>query len=115
MTHFLYLLQAQGGASNISFYVMIGGFVVIFYFFMYRPQQKKQKEAKTFRESLKKGDTVVTIGGLHGKIASIDTDTVQIEVDNKGTRLKFQLDSISTDATKKAQATTSSSVDLAKA
>jgi preprotein translocase subunit YajC len=115
MTQFLYLLQAQSGASNISFYVMIGGFVVIFYFFMYRPQQKKQKEAKSFRESLKKGDTVVTIGGLHGKIYSIDTDTVQIEVDNKGTKLTFQIESISTESTKKAQAQKSSNIDLAKA
>ena len=46
--------------------------LVVFYFFMIRPQQKKQKELKAFRENMKAGDKVVTIGGIHGKILEIN-------------------------------------------
>ena len=55
---------------------------MIFYFFMIRPQQKRQKEEKKFREALTKGQRVVTIGGLHGKIADVRETTVLIEVAN---------------------------------
>ena len=57
--------QKGGGATQLIF---LGLIIVVFYFFMIRPQMKKTKEAKKFRESLKKGDKIVTIGGLHGKI-----------------------------------------------
>ena len=60
------LLQAPtagGGFSNIIF---IGAIIIVFYFFMVRPQQKKVRDQKKFRESLQKGSQVVTIGGLHG-------------------------------------------------
>jgi hypothetical protein len=63
------LLQAGGAASgqDYSMFIMIGGFIIIFYFFMIRPQQKKQKDQKKFIEETKKGDMVVTLGGIHGK------------------------------------------------
>jgi preprotein translocase subunit YajC len=98
------LLQAApsggGGAMQI---VLFGAVIIIFYFFMVRPQQKKAKDQKKFRESIKKGDTVVTIGGLHAKIASIeDDDTIILEVD-KGMKLKFERSSISLEASKKYQ------------
>ena len=65
--------------SNIIFIVLM---IVVMYFFMIRPQQKKQKELKQFRESLTVGDKVVTIGGIHGKILAIDESTILIGVEN---------------------------------
>jgi preprotein translocase subunit YajC len=78
--------------------------IIVFYFFMIRPQQKKTKEQKVFRESIKKGDNIVTVGGLHGKIVSLENDdTFVLEVD-KGIRLKFEKSAISLEASKKYQA-----------
>lgn len=56
--------------------------VVIFYFFMIRPQQKRQKELKKFRESMAVGDKVVTIGGIHGKILAVDESTILIATES---------------------------------
>ena len=97
------LLQAQKGMDwgSLIFFPLI---IVVFYFFMIRPQQKKSKEQKIFRENIKKGDNIVTVGGLHGKIASLeDDDTFTLEVD-KGIRLKFEKSAISLEASKKYQA-----------
>lgn len=68
--------------------------LVVFYFFLIRPQQKKQKELKAFRENLKQGDKVVTIGGIHGKILEITDTTVLIS--SEGTKLRFEKSAIST-------------------
>ncbi|MBO7276425.1 MAG: preprotein translocase subunit YajC [Bacteroidales bacterium] len=70
----------QGGSGMSSSIVMIILMIAIFYFFMIRPQQKRQKEEKKFRESLQKGQQIVTIGGMHGKIAEVKETTVVIEV-----------------------------------
>ena len=75
------LLQVGGGGAMSSI-IMLVAIIVIFYFFMIRPQQKRQKEEKKFREALTKGQRVVTIGGLHGKIADVRETTVLIEVAN---------------------------------
>lgn len=75
------LLDAQA-SQMIPNLVMIGLIIVVFYFFMIRPQQKKAKEQKLFSESIKRGDKVVTIGGLHGKIVSSEGDKTVIEIDN---------------------------------
>lgn len=75
------LLQAGGGGAMSSI-IMLVAIIVIFYFFMIRPQQKRQKEEKKFREALTKGQRVVTIGGLHGKIADVRETTVLIEIAN---------------------------------
>lgn len=69
---------------------------VVFYFFMIRPQIKRTKEQKKFRESIKKGDKVVTIGGIHGKIAEVADTTFVIEVED-GTRLKIERNAVSMD------------------
>ena len=58
--------------------IMLVLILVIFYFFMIRPQMKKQKELKKFREGLKAGDKVVTIGGIHGKILEVADSTILI-------------------------------------
>jgi preprotein translocase subunit YajC len=94
------LLQAPaGGFSNIIF---IGAIIIVFYFFMVRPQQKKVRDQKKFRESLAKGVNVVTIGGLHGRIVAVEDTTVVLEVD-KGIRLTFEKSAI---ASEKAGAAT---------
>lgn len=72
--------------------VMLGLMVLIFYFFMIRPQMKKQKELKNFRENLKAGDKVVTIGGIHGKILEVSDTTVLVQAE--GTKLRFDKSAI---------------------
>lgn len=100
------LLQAAQGGSPWGTVILFGGMFVVMYFFMIRPQQKKSKEQKAFREALKKGDDIVTIGGLYGKIASIESDeTIIVEVD-KGIKLKFDKSSISADASKRVKSAT---------
>lgn len=74
--------------------LFIGGMVLIFYFFMIRPQQQKQKKQREFSEAIKKGDQVVTIAGMHGKIASIEGDTVLLEID-RGVKVKIEKNSLS--------------------
>ncbi|TVP50954.1 MAG: preprotein translocase subunit YajC [Mongoliibacter sp.] len=97
------LLQAEG--SGIMGQVFLfGSIILIMYFFMIRPQQKKQKETKNFLEAMKKGDTVVTIGGIHGKVNAMDGDTITVELD-KGMKIKVEKSAISAEYTKKATGT----------
>lgn len=74
------------------------------YFFMIRPQQKKQKDTKKFIEEIKKGDDVVTIGGLHGKVSSVEGDVLFLELD-RGLKVKVEKSAISADFTKKTTPT----------
>ena len=76
---------------------MFGLMFVVFYFFMIRPQQKKARDARKFRESLGKGTRVVTIGGLHGKVVDIDEKTVLLEVD-QNVKLRFEKSAIAMDS-----------------
>ena len=73
------LLQAGGPMTSLFFMVLI---FAIFYFFMIRPQQKKQKAIEKAREAMKKGDKVITAGGIHGRIKDIGEDHFLIEVSN---------------------------------
>ncbi|MBX2965168.1 MAG: preprotein translocase subunit YajC [Cyclobacteriaceae bacterium] len=93
------LAQAQAQGDNYSFYIMMGLMLVIFYFFMIRPQQKKAKTQKKFTEEIQRGDYVVTIGGAHGRIAELEKDTFILEVE-RGARIKFNRSAISMEATK---------------
>jgi len=95
------LLQSFMSSEIMGQVFLFGSIILIMYFFMIRPQQKKQKETKNFLDSIKKGDTAVTIGGIHGKIYSIEGDTVTLELD-KGMKLKVEKSAISADFTKKA-------------
>ena len=73
----------QGGkSSQTSFFLMMIMIFVVFYFFMIRPQMRKQKELKNFREALKKGDRIITTGGIYGKINNISDNIVTIDVGN---------------------------------
>jgi preprotein translocase subunit YajC len=93
------LLQA-GGGGDYTMLFLLAGFAIIFYFFMIRPQQKKQKDQKRFIDNIKKGDQVVTIGGIHGRVASIEGDTIVLDVE-KGGKIRFEKTSISLDASKR--------------
>ncbi|MDB5262327.1 MAG: preprotein translocase subunit YajC [Adhaeribacter sp.] len=92
------LLQAPAGNGNFSTLIFIGAMVLVFYFFMVRPQQKKVRDQKKFRESLSKGAQVVTIGGLHGKIVAVEDTTVVLEVE-RGMRLTFDKSAIASEKT----------------
>ena len=94
------LLQASTGGANYTQFIMLAGMVAIFYFFFIRPQQKKQKDHKKFIEAIKKGDQVVTLGGIHGKIVSVDDTTITLDVD-RGNKLVVEKSSISLEASKK--------------
>ncbi len=74
---------------NLINIVFIVGLVALFYFFTLRPQQQKQKKQKAFIDGLKKGDNVITLGGLHGKIAEIEGNTVLLEIE-KGVKVRFE-------------------------
>lgn len=87
---------AAGGLGAITNFLPLILIVVVFYFFMIRPQMKKQKDAKKFMEEIKKGDKVVTIGGIHGKIAEVQDTTFIIEVEG-GNRLKISKSAVSMD------------------
>ncbi|MBW7847971.1 MAG: preprotein translocase subunit YajC [Bacteroidales bacterium] len=87
--------QASGGLMSFVPLILI---MVVFYFFFIRPQMKKAKEQKKFREALQKGDKVVTIGGIHGKIAGIKDNTVILEVDTD-TKIEVEKSAILSDAT----------------
>lgn len=97
------LLQAGGGSGMGAGYgnlILIGGIIVIFYFFMIRPQQKKQKDQKKFMDEIKKGDSVVTMGGIHGKVAAVENDTILLEVD-RSTKITVEKTSVSLEASKR--------------
>ncbi|SRR6266542_3141254 len=72
--------QGQGG--GLSMLIMMVMIIVIFYFFMIRPQMKRQKELANYRNTLKKGDKVITTGGIYGKIHEVNDQTILLEIDN---------------------------------
>ncbi|MDP3470040.1 MAG: preprotein translocase subunit YajC [Daejeonella sp.] len=73
--------------------------IVVFYFFMIRPQMKKAKDHKKFVEELKKGDKVITTSGIHGKIVDLNDTTFLIEVES-GTKIRFEKSSVSLESSK---------------
>ncbi|HHP7240086.1 MAG TPA: preprotein translocase subunit YajC [Cyclobacteriaceae bacterium] len=93
------LLQATGDYSS---FIMLAGMVAIFYFFFIRPQQKKQKDQKKFIQEIKKGDQVVTMGGIHGKVYNVDEHTITLDID-KGTKLTLEKTSVSLESSKRMQ------------
>lgn len=84
MEFLLVLLQIGGdGENNWMSMLPLFLILIVFYFFFIRPQTKKNKEQKKFRAELKKGDKVVTIGGVHGKVSEMKETTVVLEVGNQ--------------------------------
>src|SRR5260221_10994352 len=105
------LLQAQG--NNWSFPLMMVAMFGILYFFMIRPQQKKAKDQKKFTEEIKKGDYVVTIGGMHGRVAEVEDDTFILEVE-RGARIKFSKSAVSMESTKAVNKKKAAEFDTAR-
>jgi len=88
--------------SFVSTIVMFGLIFVIFYFLIIRPQNKKQKQMQQMIAGVKKGDKIVTIGGIHGVVASVKESTVVVKVDD-GTRIEFSKSAISSVSPVKAE------------
>lgn len=92
-------LQATGGGNPLMSILPIILIIFIFYFFMIRPQSKKMKEEKGFRDSLGKGDKVVTLGGIHGRIVEVQEKIFMVEIDTN-VKVRMEKTGISAEATK---------------
>ncbi|MBL7913125.1 MAG: preprotein translocase subunit YajC [Bacteroidia bacterium] len=87
------------GQNPIMQFLPLVAIIVVFYFFMIRPQMKKAKDQKKYIEALKKGDKILTIGGIYGKIADIKEDgTIIMEVED-GSKMRISKNAVSQDAT----------------
>ena len=95
MLNFAFLLESAGGSgtSNGSdlwgTLIMIGALILVFYFFMIRPQKKQEKKDAAMRDALQVGDEVTTIGGIIGKIVSIKGETFVLETTKDKTKIRF--------------------------
>jgi preprotein translocase subunit YajC len=86
---------ATGGASQWGILIVMPLIILVFYFLVMRPQNKKQKEAKKMLESIRKGDRVVTIGGLRGTVVTVKDDVVVLKVD-ENTKLEYSKSAVAT-------------------
>lgn len=94
MFYFLEAAATTPGTGNtsmnlISTVIMLAALAAVFYFFMYRPQKKQEKETNSMRDNLKVGDEITTIGGIIGKIISIKDETVLIETSNERNKIRI--------------------------
>ncbi|MDL2251279.1 preprotein translocase subunit YajC [Odoribacter sp. OttesenSCG-928-J03] len=103
MNTLLIVLQAQGGGNIFTSMLPMLLIVVVFWFFLIRPQMKKQKELKNFRDSLKKGDKIVTTGGIYGKVSDIQDYVIIMEIEG-GVKLKIDKAAVIKDMTDAAPA-----------
>ena len=94
MNNYFVLLQSGGGNAQMMQMIMLVCIISVFYFFIIRPQTKKAKEAKNFQSNLQKGDKIVTIAGIHGKIDKIEDSTIQLEV-SPGSYLRIEKSAVS--------------------
>lgn len=93
INNYILLQQAAAGEGGFGGIFMIIAIVAIFYFMMVRPQQKRQKEIRKFREGLSVGDKIVTAGGIHGKITAIHDNHYFVRVAN-GVEIKIDKGSV---------------------
>ena len=91
------MTPTEGSGSGYQSLIFLGLIMVVFYFFFIRPQAKKAKDLKKYREALKKGDKIITIGGIHGKIVEVQEATFTIEVED-GSRLRVERSAVAGDA-----------------
>jgi preprotein translocase subunit YajC len=90
--------SSQGGkTSPYQTLIFMGLLIFVFYFFMIRPQTKRQKELKNFRDSLAKGDKIVTTGGIYGKITNISGNVVTVDVGD-GVNIKVDIQAVLKDS-----------------
>lgn len=96
MLNFVLLQVSSSSLMNFLPMILI---VVVFYFFMIRPQMKKAKDHKKFVSEMKKGDKVVTTAGIHGKIVDMNETTIVLETEGGG-KIRFDKSAVSLDASK---------------
>ncbi len=87
------ILQAQAGGFDGSFMIMMIAIFAIMYFFMIRPQNKKQKEIQNFRKNLEVGQDVISAGGIYGKVKAIEDNVVVLEIAS-GVKIRIDKNSI---------------------
>jgi len=109
--------EASGAAgstgSMMTTFVTFGLIIVIFYFLIIRPQKKRDRETKEMLAAIKKGDKVVSIGGIHGTVVAVKETTIVVKVDDN-TRIEFSRNAISSIVNRKAETTEPSSKKKAK-
>lgn len=88
------------GSGAIQTLIMFGTMALIFYFMIYRPQKKRQKEREALLSKIEKGDKVIMSGGIHGTIAAIEDTTVLVQVADN-TKVRFERSAVSSVVTKK--------------
>jgi preprotein translocase subunit YajC len=96
LLYILLLTPQEGGGGGLGAFLPLILIIVVFYLFFIRPQMKKQKDLRKYRESLRKGDKVITIGGIHGKIVEEQEKTFTIEVEG-GIRLRIERSAVAMD------------------
>ena len=74
-------LQAAPQGGEWTNFALLGAMILVFYFFMIRPQNKKRKKLEEHRNNLKKGDSIITVGGIHGKVVEVKDSTIVIQVE----------------------------------
>ena len=90
------MILLQANTQNPPTFIFFLLLFVIFYFFMIRPQVRKQKKESNYRESLKKGDKIITSGGIYGKIYEIKNDSLIVSIDNN-VKIQVKKSSVSMD------------------
>lgn len=102
----LFLMTTPSGSSSGAGYmnlVLLVGVFGVMYFFMIRPQSKKAKDQRTFLENLQKGDKIITVAGIHGRISRVnDSGTLEVEIDTN-TKVVMERSGISMEYTKTLQ------------
>ncbi len=89
-------INPKGDGGGLMTFLPLILIVLVFYMFFIRPQMKKQKDLRKYREALKKGDKIITIGGIHGKIVEEQERTFTIEVEG-GNRLRIERTAVAMD------------------
>jgi len=89
LTNIILMAQPQGDQNPLMSFLPLLLIIVVFYFFMIRPQMKKQKDLRSYRSALQKGDKVITTGGIYGKVIGISDNSVLVEVDDN---VKLKID-----------------------
>ncbi len=94
MNSFAFTSDPAAAGSLMTTFITFAAIILIFYFLIIRPQRKRDKEAKRMIDAMKKGDKVVTIGGIHGTIVTVKENTVVVKVDDAA-RIEFSKSAIS--------------------
>jgi len=94
----IFLMPQSPDGNAVPSFVFLLLIIVVFYFFMIRPQMKKQKDLKTYRDKLNKGDKIITTGGIYGKVMDIKEQTVTMEIADN-VRIKIDKNAVLRDNT----------------